>query len=192
MQRRTVLAGIGTALLAGCTTFTDGGSDGGETTTETTTHAPSEKPDTKFNIEATGPETVKVVHVGNDNIGNDSTKKLAVTVNGERVPVTHNGAEATYVLADDAVLGEKETAAYNYPFSIGNVVNVAASPSDTVAVVWYPQHGEKQTLAEYTVPEPTTTTESNTETETESTETTEATETTTTTEATETTTTTDA
>lgn len=174
MQRRTLLAGIGTALLAGCTSFTESEETGGdETTTEATTHEPSEKPDTKLSITPVDAETVKIVHTGNDNIETDSTKKLAVTVNGERVPVMHHGEEATYVLADEDVLGESETAAYPYPFSIGNVVTASASASDTVAVVWYPEHGEKQTLAEYTVPESTTTEES--ETETASTETTEST-----------------
>lgn len=180
MQRRTVLAGMGTLLLAGCTSTTDdsGNGNGTDTTAETTTEPtpePSEKPDTNFSFSVEA-GSVKIVHTGNDNIDDETTKKLAVTVNGERVPVTHGDTEATYVLADDGQLGSEESAAYDYPFSIGNLVAVEASPADTVKVVWYPTHGEKRTLAEYTVPEATTT---------EATETTDATETTETTETTD-------
>ena len=173
MQRRTVIAGMGTLLLAGCTSTTDNGN--GSDATETTPE-PSEVPDTDVEFEFDGTETVKIVHFGNDNIEDETTKKLAVTVNGEQVPVTH-GEEAAYILADDDQLAENETAAYTYPFSIGNVLTVTASPGDTVKLVWYPTHGDEQAIAEYTVPEATATTEATETTESSSTETTEATET---------------
>lgn len=181
MQRRTVIAGMGTLLLAGCTSMTDNGSDDTETTPE-----PSEVPDSDLTFSFDGTDSVRIAHVGNDNIENDTTTKLAVTVNGERVPVSHKGTEATYVLADDDQLGDEESAVYDYPLSIGNVVTVSASPADTVKVVWYPEHGQKQGIAEYTVPE-STTTEATETTESSETETTGTTETTETTDAAETT-----
>lgn len=176
MQRRTVIAGMGTLLLAGCTTTTDNGSDATETTPE-----PSEVPDTDFTFTFDGAESVKIAHVGNDNIDDETTTKLAVTVDGEQVPVTYKGTESTYVVADDDQLGDEESAVYDYPLSIGNTVTVPASPGATVEIVWYPQHGETQAIAEHTVPESTATTEAAGTTEatgtTDATETTEATET---------------
>lgn len=143
MRRRTIIASIGTVLSTGCLGSLS--SSGGT------------PPNTEFNIEYEGEQTVKVAHNGSDTVEDGSTAKLGVEVNGERVDVTYHGETYAWVLADDDQLEEGQAAAYEYPFSIGNVVTAPAKPGDTVQVVWYAQGSdETEVLVETTVSQPTT------------------------------------
>lgn len=167
MQRRTLLASIGTLFVAGCTS--PGGSD--EDTPENTgTPAKAPEPDLSFDVED---GVVTIAHVGGDEVVDEETSKVAVTVDGERANVVYHGEEYAYWLADDGQLGEDEASAYTYPLSIGNTVNVEAEAGATVAVQWHGENGESEaTLGEFTVPEATATETTENATETTENETT--------------------
>lgn len=144
MQRRTLIASLGTLFVAGCagapttespsTTSTSGDeATGNESMAGDTTDAPA--PD--FTFKSMGNGVLRVVHMGGENVTDAGTTELAVTVDDERA--------VTWVSDEDT-----ETAGV-YPVSIGNYVEVETSAGSEVAVVWVGQNGTEETLATHTV-----------------------------------------
>jgi hypothetical protein len=145
MQRRTVIASLGTLFVAGCAgapsndSSANNSSAGEESTgNESGNESMSgDAPAPEFSFRATAPGTTRVVHMGGDEVTDDTTSELYVTVGGERA--------VTWV--SDS---EDETAG-SYPVSIGNYVEVETSNGDEVAVVWVSQDGTEETVATHTV-----------------------------------------
>jgi hypothetical protein len=146
MQRRTVIASLGTLFVAGCAgapssdssadnSSTDDSSTGNESTGNESTSGDTPAPE--FSFRATAPGTTRVVHMGGDEVTDESTKAVYVTVGGER--------------AVTWVSDSKDETAGAYPISIGNYVEVETANGDEVAVVWVGQDGTEQTVATHTV-----------------------------------------
>ncbi|WP_435360788.1 hypothetical protein [Haloarchaeobius sp. DFWS5] len=167
MQRRTFIAAAATglgALSAGCmgadnadstgTSETDDGTgtdqtDGTSTGTETTTGGSSSA---DIVISSTDSGQVKVVHMGGAQVTADEAKTVSVTVDGEAATlVGRDGNEHAYFAAKESALGSEETAATNFPISVGNYVLVSAETGSKVAVVATGADDETTTLAEKTV-----------------------------------------
>lgn len=141
MQRRTLIASLGTLFVAGCagapsndSTANNSSADNESAGNESMS---GDGPAPEFEFRSTAPGTTRVVHMGGDEVTDDSTKELYVTVGGERA--------VTWV-SDDA-----EEPAGSYPVSIGNYVEVETANGDEVAVVWVSQDGTEKTVATHTV-----------------------------------------
>ncbi len=161
MRRVILIALVGALLIAGCASnptngnqsmnnSTNGNSSMANTSAPnaSSTSSANSAPKTNFTFKTISSKQVKVVDMGGDRISDNATKKLVVTVN--------NKSEAVWL--SDA---KSDNATGTYPLSIGNQITVNATAGDTVAVVWYPQSGQKQTLASQKVNAPETTTSSN-------------------------------
>lgn len=133
MQRRTVIASLGTLLVAGCSGAPSNDSSNNSTGNGS---ASGDAPAPEFTFRSMGPETTRVAHMGGDRITDDATKEVYVTVGGERA--------VTWV-------SDSEEEAGSYPISVGNYVEVETTNGDEVAVVWVSQDGGEETLATHTV-----------------------------------------
>ncbi|WP_396611584.1 hypothetical protein ACH9L7_15490 [Haloferax sp. S1W] len=164
MERRRFLASatsVGALLTAGCLGGSTG-SDHSETTTATPEPAPVPESDISFMVEG---GVLRAVHMGGDEVTDDHTSEVYVTVDGERT--------VTWV-ADD-----EET--QPYPLSVGNFIEIESAESgSTVEVVWVGRAGTEEALATHEVgtPTPEATTTATNETTTATNETTTATNTT--------------
>lgn len=150
MQRRTLIASLGTLFVAGCAGAPSNESPSDNSTGNESTSGDASAPEPQFNFESKGEKTVRVVHMGGENVTDKSTKEVYVTVGGERA--------VTWV-SDASDKGEG-----SYPLSIGNFVEVEAANGDKIEVVWVSQSGTEQTLATHTVEASNTTTPSGNET----------------------------
>ncbi|AFK19768.1 twin-arginine translocation signal domain-containing protein [Haloferax mediterranei ATCC 33500] len=161
MERRTFLKSVTAAgallTTAGCLGGGSGpgaGSENNSSATGTSESVPVPNPDISFK---TKDGVLRVVHMGGDEIKDENTTEVYVTVDGER---------ATTWVADD-----KETQAY--PISVGNFIETeSAEAGSTVEVVWVDKAGTESVLATHEVPtEETTTNETTTSNETATNET---------------------
>lgn len=163
MQRRTLIASLGTLFVAGCAgapsneSTANNSSAGSQSTGNESMGNESagnesmsgDAPAPEFSFRATAPGTTRVVHMGGDDVTDETTSELYVTVGGERA--------VTWV--SDS---EDETAG-SYPVSIGNYVEVETANGDEVAVVWVSQDGTENTVATHTVETESTATPSGNE-----------------------------
>ncbi|SFK62837.1 hypothetical protein SAMN04487950_0255 [Halogranum rubrum] len=153
MQRRTLIASLGTLFVAGCAGAPSNDSTANNSSTGNESAGnesmSGDGPAPEFSFRSTAPGTTRVVHMGGDEVTDDSTSELYVTVNDERA--------VTWV-SDDA-----EEPAGSYPVSIGNYVEVETANGDEVAVVWVSQDGTENTVATHTVEAETTETPSGNE-----------------------------
>lgn len=145
MERRTFLKNVtatGALLTAGClgsAPSSDG--DDSETTTTTTTPEPAPVPEPELTFLMEG-GVLRAVHMGGDQIEDEDTTEVYVTVDGERT---------TTWVAD----GEETQP---YPVSVGNFLEIeAAEPGSTVEVVWVGRAGTESVLATHEVPAEETT-----------------------------------
>jgi hypothetical protein len=159
MQRRTLIASLGTLFVAGCAgapsneSTANNSSAGSQSTGNESMGNESmsgDAPAPEFSFRATAPGTTRVVHMGGDEVTDETTSELYVTVGGERA--------VTWV--SDS---EEETAG-SFPVSIGNYVEVETADGDEVAVVWVSQDGTENTVATHTVEAESTATPSGNET----------------------------
>ncbi|WP_435345325.1 hypothetical protein [Haloarchaeobius sp. HRN-SO-5] len=174
MERREFLATTALASslgLAGCLSRLDasGTSPAGSATgpeAETTEDDPRNPPNLTMEVQTVEATWRKVVHMEGEAVEDGATRSVAVLVDGERVPVVgedHStssltvdadvdaGASHEYWAADDDVLAEGETAATEYPISLGNYVYVEAEARQTVSVRWDGDFAPAETLVEETV-----------------------------------------
>lgn len=139
MQRRTVIASLGTLFVAGCSAPSNESSTDNSTGNESTgsESISGDGPTPELAFRSTSPETTRVAHVGGSEVTDETTTEVYVTVNGER--------------AVTWVSDSKEETSGSYPISIGNYVEVETANGDEVAVVWVGQDDTEKTLATHTV-----------------------------------------